>query len=335
MLKFAPVARRLEFGAMLFLSIGLAGCARTVSEPIRIGINAWPGYEFLYLAAESGILARHGLNVELKEYSSLDDTRRAFERGQIDGMASTMVEVLQASGRASRRPRIVLVTDHSAGGDVILARPGIRSVAELRGRLVAAETASLGGYVFWRAAEKAGIAADSVRLKALDQAEMEGAVRQGQVDAVVTYPPVSLAIEQLGWKRVFDSRQLPGEIVDVVSVDASTLERMPDLQMRLMEVWADALAYFRANRAGAVRVMSARERLTPAQFEAALASLELLDVAAMREHLEPQGRSEGILRRVEKALRDAGQLTGAERWPGTIEHLAPLARAAGERQSGR
>lgn len=335
MLKFAPVARRLEFGAMLFLSIGLAGCARTVSEPIRIGINAWPGYEFLYLAAESGILARHGLNVELKEYSSLDDTRRAFERGQIDGMASTMVEVLQVSGRASRRPRIVLVTDHSAGGDVILARPGIRSVAELRGRLVAAETASLGGYVFWRAAEKAGIAADSVRLKALDQAEMEGAVRQGQVDAVVTYPPVSLAIEQLGWKRVFDSRQLPGEIVDVVSVDASTLERMPDLQMRLMEVWADALAYFRANRAGAVRVMSARERLTPAQFEAALASLELLDVAAMREHLEPQGRSEGILRRVEKALRDAGQLTGAERWPGTIEHLAPLARAAGERQSGR
>ena len=75
--------------SILLCAAWLAGCGRH-EGPIRIGINAWPGNEFLFLAQEKGFFAAQGVDVRLIEYSSLGDVRRAFDRGQIDGMTGTI-----------------------------------------------------------------------------------------------------------------------------------------------------------------------------------------------------------------------------------------------------
>jgi len=60
------------------------------AEPLRIGFNPWPGYEFIYLAKVKGFYEANDIDVKLVELNALGDVRRAFERGQIDIMASTM-----------------------------------------------------------------------------------------------------------------------------------------------------------------------------------------------------------------------------------------------------
>ena len=78
--------------ALLALSLGSCSTERAHPTPLRIGINAWPGYEFLYLAQEKGFFREAGVEVQLIEFNSLSDVRRSFERNQIDGFAGTMVE---------------------------------------------------------------------------------------------------------------------------------------------------------------------------------------------------------------------------------------------------
>src|SRR5437667_11275229 len=99
----------------------LAGCAGH-ELPLRIGINAWPANEFLFLAQEKGFFAAQGVDVRLIEYSSLGDVRRAFDRGQLDGMTATLVELLQSREGSRPAPRAFMATNVSNGADVIVAR---------------------------------------------------------------------------------------------------------------------------------------------------------------------------------------------------------------------
>ena len=151
----APSARRLRWvllalAALLVAGLGTAGwvCFKWLPEKpaaLRVGIKPWPGYEFLYRAQEKGWYREAGLEVRLVEFSSLSGSRRAYERGQINVLASTVIEVLQIRENSARSPQIVLVVDYSNGGDVTLGRPGLTNATGLRGTRIGLELASLGG----------------------------------------------------------------------------------------------------------------------------------------------------------------------------------------------
>ena len=72
--------------ALLAITLFSSGCRKELPV-IRVGMNLWPGYEFLYLAKEKGYFLEEGINLQLYDFVSLSDSRRAFERGQIDVLA--------------------------------------------------------------------------------------------------------------------------------------------------------------------------------------------------------------------------------------------------------
>ena len=87
--------------AVVALSLNL-GCFPEKPASFRLGIIPWPGYEFLYLAQGKGFYHDEGLEVRIVEFDSLSDARRAYERGQIDALGTTVIEVLQARDTSSR-----------------------------------------------------------------------------------------------------------------------------------------------------------------------------------------------------------------------------------------
>ncbi|MDO9067107.1 MAG: ABC transporter substrate-binding protein [Deltaproteobacteria bacterium] len=69
--------------------------------------------------------------VRLVEMSSGQDSLKALAEGKVDGAAMTLDEVLQA--RASGLPlSVVMIFDISAGADMLVAYPGIKTLADLR-----------------------------------------------------------------------------------------------------------------------------------------------------------------------------------------------------------
>jgi len=115
-------------------TFNLLGGPRDDGKPARLAINPWPGYELLYLAEQKGFFKEEGLNVVLKQFSSLEDVRNAFENGTVDGICSTLVEMIQAKANKGKLAQVALVADFSSGADEIQALREVADVKALKGR---------------------------------------------------------------------------------------------------------------------------------------------------------------------------------------------------------
>ena len=314
-MKINTVPRAL---ALLLVAAAFAltlGCEPKKSAGLRVGINAWPGYEFLYLAQEKGFYRDEGIEVRIVEFGSLSDCRRAYERGQIDAMGATLIEVLQARDQSARSPQVVQVVDYSNGADVILARPGLGSCAELKGKRIGVELASLGIYVLSRGLEKSGLSLSDVETVSMDQSAMEEAMRKGELDAIVTYPPASVKLlRDTAATAIFSTAEIPGEVLDIIAVEAGINAERPGDVAKLLRAFRHAIRYTRENPADAYRIMAGREGITPEEFADALTNgLTVLSEADQAAYLQPGGKLAAVIDAADRILRQSGQIKGRDR----------------------
>jgi len=256
--------------ALLALALAMGGCMRETEPPLRIGTNVWIGNEPLYLARDLGYLQREA--VQLVEYPSASEVSRAFRNQAIDGMVISLDElfVLAVDGL---QPKVVLIVDVSHGADVVVGRSGMRAMKDLRGKRVAVESGALGAFVLSRALTLNGMQASDVRMVHLESNEHPAAYKEGQVDGAVTFDPYRTQLIAAGANTLFDSSQIPGEIVDLLAVRASVLEKNPHAVQNLLSGWFKALDYLeREPKDGAAR-MAVREQITGEQFLRALGGL--------------------------------------------------------------
>ncbi len=258
---------------LIILFLTLAGCGDEATTPLMVGTNIWPGYEPFYLAQARGLYSDR--EIRLIQHPSTSEVIRAFRNGAIPAAAVTLDEALLmlADGMEIK---VVLVIDASAGGDVILGHPAIARMEDLRGKRVGCETTALGAFFLCRAAELHGLdCRKDISVVNLEVDEHETAFKAGSVDAVVTFEPVRTRLLEGGAKLLFDSREIPDEIVDVLVVRPEVLrDRRPQLE-QLLNGWFGALAYMDAHPAEAAALMGRREQLSGDQFAAALSGLKI------------------------------------------------------------
>ncbi len=264
----------------LVLVLFLLGCSEPIQPPLRIGTNVWPGYEPLYLARELGFLTRE--NAHLVEYASATQVIRAFRNETIDVAALTLDEVLLLA-QDGFAPRIVLVMDASAGGDAIIAQGDIQTMQDLRGKRVGVENTALGSYVLARALELHQMYVSDLRIIPMDVNEHEARFLDGSVEAVVTFDPVRSRLLSRGGRPLFDSKQIPGEILDVLVVRDSVLESRSDSVRALLNGWFQALEFFADKSDEAAAIMAKRLALSPKDV---LASYQGLLLPGREENLK-------------------------------------------------
>ena len=254
------------------LLLALSGCMREPQTALRIGTNVWIGSEPLYLARELGRL--DPAVVQLVEYPSASEVLRAYRNQAIDGMVISLDELfgLAADGL---QPRIILVVDVSHGADVVVGRGGMKTMRDLKGKSVAVESSALGAFVLSRALALSGMQASDVNVVHLESNEQPTAFEKGQVDAAVTFDPYRAQFLRAGAATLFDSTQIPGEIVDLLAVRSSVIEKRPDAVRALLAGWFDAIDYMKRDPKDAARRMGIRQQTSGEQFQQALQGLRI------------------------------------------------------------
>ena len=249
--------------ALLAALSALSGCMRESESALRIGTNVWIGSEPLYLARELGRIDASA--VQLVEYPSASEVLRAFRNQAIDGMVISLDELfgLAADGL---EPRIVLVVDVSSGADVVVGRRGMRSMRDLKGRSVAVESGALGAFVLSRALALNGMQASDVEVVHLESNEQPTAFEKGEVDGAVTFDPYRAQFLKAGATTLFDSKRIPGEIVDLLAVRASVVEKRAGAIEALLAGWFEAIDYIKTNPVDAARRMGIRQQISGEQF---------------------------------------------------------------------
>ena len=258
---------------------------REPEAALRIGTNVWIGSEPLYLAREIGRL--DPASVQLVEYPSASEVLRAFRNQAIDGMVISLDELFGLAVDGFQ-PRIILVVDVSHGADVVVGRRGMRTMSDLKGKSVAVESSALGAFVLSRALAVNCMQASDVNVVHLESNEQTSAFEKGQVDGAVTFDPYRAQFLQAGARTLFDSAQIPGEIVDLLAVRASAIDKEPKAIQALLAGWFDAIDYMNRNPKDAARQMGIRQQTTGEQF---LEAQKGLHVPSRDENLRMLGGS--------------------------------------------
>ena len=270
-------------GAALLLAV--SACSREPETALRIGTNVWIGSEPLYLARELGHL--DPAVVQLVEYPSASEVLRAYRNQAIDGMVISLDELfgLAVDGL---QPRVILVVDVSHGADVVVGRPGMKTMQDLKGKSVAVESGALGAFVLSRALTLNGMQASDVNVVHLESNEQPKAFEKGTVDGAVTFDPYRAQFLQAGAATLFDSTRIPGEIVDLVAVRATVIDKQPKAVQALLAGWFKATDYMKVDPRDAARRMGIRQQTTGEQF---LEAQKGLHVPTREENLKMLGGS--------------------------------------------
>lgn len=265
----------------------VAGAAACSSEArLRLGVHPWIGYEPLQLASDFGWLDER---LELVNGRSATDSIQGLLRGRLEGAALTLDETL--SVRAADTPVVVvLVADVSAGADMLLARPELTSMTELRGKRIAIERSAVGELMLVHCLDRAGLRRHEVDQVAMPVDAQAQAWRHRQIDAAISYEPTASRLMREGARRLFDSRALPETIFDVLAVRREVARRDPSLVRALITGHLRGLRHLRANRGDALYRIAARLQLDVAEARAALAGISLPDLQRNRSLLGPDAR---------------------------------------------
>jgi NitT/TauT family transport system substrate-binding protein len=292
--------RWLQWGASTAGAYVLAGCKQPVN-PLRVGSLAFPGYEPLFVAREQGWLNPD--QVRLVEMHSNADTLRALTSGRLEAGQITLDEflTLRAGGLDVR---ILAVLDISEGADVIMARPGLRLPLGPQGLRIAMDEGTVGAIVLARFLAQQGLAPSDVRKTSVPFGSHVAAYRQGMHDLIVTAEPWATEIEASGGTRIFDSRAIPGQIVDVLVARTDTLTPFEPGYEHLVQSHFRALRWMATHPEEAARIMAPRLQIPEADVPATFRGLRQPDAAASRLLLQAGSELDGNLIRLARMMRD-------------------------------
>ncbi|MBX3609637.1 MAG: ABC transporter substrate-binding protein [Hydrogenophaga sp.] len=317
-------------GALACL-LALGGCDRTPTAPMAVGLNAWVGFDPLVLARDRQLL--DGDLVKVVELPSGTEVQRALENGLLDAAAMTLDETMRMVD-AGLPLRIVALLDTSHGADMIVAHPAIKRPEDLRDQFVAVEGSSVGALLLYRMLQTTQMPRGAIKVVNLDVNTHLAALRDGSVAAAVTYAPLSVAMIEAGYRPVFTSRDIAGEIVDVLVVRQDVLNTRPGAVDALLRGWGAGVDALRTDPTSAGDALSRGTGMRAPAYLSVLEGLQLLSLAEGMLRLQTQDKAVyERSQRVGKALEDIGLVRQARPLAELVD-LAPLQRVLADTVPG-
>lgn len=288
----------------------LAACPRAM-RPLRIAAHVWPGHEPLFLAAREGWLSPGA--AELVETRSATESLLALSNEVVDGAALSLDEVLRVRDGGAGLA-VIAVLDVSSGADAVLARPGVRTLAEIAGKRIGVESSAVAAVMLHHVLRSAALPSGAVLVVPLTADAHVHAWRSGWVDAVITYEPIATELEADGAVRLFDSRQIPGAIVDVLAVTPAALAARGRSLRALVAGHFAGRRHLLQNRQDAAHRMARHLRLTAPQVLEAYRWIGLPDERLNRKLLDgPAPQLLDTAREVSGVMVSAGLLRSPAR----------------------
>jgi NitT/TauT family transport system substrate-binding protein len=265
-------ARRAVSAVVVALTLATAGilvaapAQAAKTDKITIGYSAWPGWFPLAVADEAGIFKKNGLDVDLKYFADYVASLDAMAAGKLDANTQTLNDTM-ASVAGGSKQAIIAVNDNSAGNDAIICDESIKTVADLKGKTIAAEEGVVDHFLLLQGLAKEGLTQDDIDFRGVLTADAAASFASGQFDCVGVFAPFTLqALERSGSHVLFSSKEFPGLIPDHIVVSKKMVAKDPKVAQKIVNAWYDTLAYIDANPDKALKIMADKAELSTADY---------------------------------------------------------------------
>ena len=284
------MGRRAGLGAVLGVAIWFAVGVMTAAsaDPLKIGYSDWPGWVAWQVAIEKGWFKEGGVDVQF-EWFDYVPSMDAFSAGKIDAVCMTNGDALVV-GATGGKSVMILINDYSNGNDMIVAKPGIKSLKDLKGKKIGVEVGFVDHLLLLNGLEKAGMKESDVTLVNTKTNETPQVLASGDVDAIGAWQPSSGQAMKLvaGSTAVYTSAEEPGLIYDVLAVNPASLSSRREDWLKVVKVWDRVVAYINDPKTSedAVKILAGRVGLKPEEYKPFLGGTKLQTLAEGKKIFE-------------------------------------------------
>ena len=232
-----------------------------------VGWSVYAGWTPYHYLMQSGIMRKwadkYGVTIKVQRFDyapSLD----AFVAKNIDACTMTNMEALDMPAASGVPTTAILIGDYSNGNDALLVRNGLQ-MKDLPGKKLLLVQKTVSEYLFDRAMSMNGLRDRIKQVRLINTSDSDIAtafLSDASAGATVTWKPlVSQILKQKGTTSLFNSSQIPGEILDLTVVRTEVLNRPDGSGQRfakaLTGAWYELMARMSAQGPEADKVLAA------------------------------------------------------------------------------
>ncbi len=219
---------------------------------------------------------KYDIDVEIVQINDYVESINLYTAGQFDGVSATNMDTLSIPSGGGVDTTALIVGDFSNGNDAIIVKGG-GDLMSLKGQPVNLVELSVSHYLLARGLEKAGLSeADLSSVINTSDADMIAAYSTDDVKAVVTWNPlVSEILAGPDATKLFDSSDIPGEIIDLMVVNTETLADNPAFGKAVTGAWYEVMGLMAAGDEAVLTEMAEASGTDLAGYKAQLASTEM------------------------------------------------------------
>ncbi len=275
------LARRTFALGAAALSLALAApVAAQEKTEFRVTWSIYVGWMPWGYLEESGIMDKwadkYGIDIEIVQINDYVESINQYTAGAFDGVSATNMDTLSIPSGGGVDTTALIVGDFSNGNDAVILK-GDGDLASLAGKPVNLVELSVSHYLLARALDSVGLReADLASVINTSDADMIAAFQTADVEAVVTWNPlVSTILEDPNATKLFDSSDIPGEIIDLMVVNTETLAANPDFGKAMVGAWYEVMGLMAAGDEAVLTAMAEASGTDLDGYKAQLASTEM------------------------------------------------------------
>lgn len=270
--------------ALTLVLLGLH--AANAGAPLKIAYSDWPGWVAWDIAAQKGWFKEAGVDVELVWFEYVP-SMDAYSAGKVDAVCMTNGDAL-VTGANGKPAKGILLNDFSDGNDMVVAKAGIKSMKDLKGKKIGVEVGFVDHLLLLKALEAAGMTEKDVTLVNMPTNQTAQGLASGSVDAIAAWQPNSgQALKEVpGSTPIFTSANAPGLIYDLLYVSPESLAKRKADWKKVVQVWFKVTSFIKdpKNKDEYLKIMSARVGLKPEQYAPLMKGTHFLDLAENKQH---------------------------------------------------
>ena len=224
------------------LIVNACSLASQQLAPLRVGITSWAGFDIALYAQEAGLFKQRGLDVQLIRFENQQDSTRAMLRGTLDATFASLWDVVQ-SDSGSDKPAVLMVTNISHGADGIVAQPGIKSVANLRGKRVEAKLGTVNHLILLEALKLHQIKPEEVKIEDISNEIAVDLMQKKRLDAAVLWQPLlGETAQTIKGNIIYTTQEIDSLIIDALA-SRSTITRTKKAELKqFIMAWFDIMS---------------------------------------------------------------------------------------------
>ncbi|MDI3440828.1 putative urea ABC transporter substrate-binding protein [Erwinia sp. V90_4] len=230
--------------------------------------------------ATSGIIdkwaAKYGIKIHVTQLNDYIESINQYTAGQFDGCTMTNMDALTIPAAGGVDSTALILGSYSEGNDGIVLKGKGKTLNDLKGMKVYLPELSVSHYLLVRGLEKAGLAEKDVTVVNTSDADIVSAFATRSVQAAVAWNPQLYAIKATpDTTEVFESSQVPGELIDMMVVNSDVLKDNPALGKALTGAWYEMMSKMKAGDSDALNAMAAASGTDLKGYQAQLKTTHL------------------------------------------------------------